>query len=120
MRHQRILPITTPHYVVRINGRPQLEKLTLNEAAALLERNDVKIDDKHLTLALWEGIRFKNGFGFSCVVSDELSAAHPLDGPPLHLTVAEFYDYEQAQAAARQKDFETRISEAGQRAAKRA
>ncbi len=112
MRHQRILPITTPHYIVRINGRPQLEKLTLNEAAALLERNDVKIDAKHLTLALWDGIRFKNGFGFPCSVSDELSAAHPLDGPPTHLSVAEFYDYEKAEAAARQKDFETRISAA--------
>jgi hypothetical protein len=110
--NRRILPITTPHYVVRINGRPQLDKLTLNEAAALLSRNEVKIDDKDLTLALWDGIRFQNGFGFPCSLVDELSISHPLDGPPTHLSVAEFYDYEKAQAAARQKDFETRISTA--------
>ncbi len=113
MTNRRIIPITTPHYIVKINGRPQLDKLTLSEAAALLERNEVKIDEKHLTLALWEGVRFKNGFGFPCSVSDELSVSHPLDGPPTHLSVAEFYDYEKAEAAARQKDFETRISEAG-------
>jgi hypothetical protein len=113
MSNQRIIPITTAHYIVKINGRPQLEKLTLSEAAALLERNEVKIDDKDLTLALWEGIRFKNGFGFSCVVSDELSVSHPLDGPPTHLSEAEFYDLRQAEAAARQKEFESRISEVG-------
>jgi hypothetical protein len=113
MTNRRILPITASHYIVRINGRPQLEKLTLNEAAALLARNDVKIDDKHLTLALWEGIRFKNGFGFPCVVSDELSVSHPTDEPPLHLSESEFYDYEQEQAVARQAGFKARISEVG-------
>jgi hypothetical protein len=111
--NRRILPITTPHYIVKVNGRPQLDKLTLAEAAALLARNDVKIDDKHLTLALWAGVTFRNGFGFPCMVSDELSISHPLDGPPTHLSEAEFYDLRQSEAAARQKDFETRISEVG-------
>ncbi len=120
MSNQRILHIETPHYSVTVNGRRELEKLTLSEAAALLARNEVKIDAKHLTRLLFEGVTFKNGFGFSCNVRDTLSISHPTDEPPLHLSESEFYDYEQAQAAARQKDFETRISEAGQRAAKRA
>ncbi len=112
MTNRRILPITTPHYVVRINGRPQLDKLTLNEAAALLARNDVKIDEKHLTLHLWGGVTFRNEFGFPCNVRDTLSISHPTDEPPLHLSESEFYDYEQEQAAARQAGFETRISAA--------
>jgi hypothetical protein len=112
MRHQRILPITTPHYSVTINGRRELDKLTLSEAAALLARNEVKIDEKNLTLALWDGIRFQNSFGFPCIVRDELSVSYPLDEPPLHLSESEFYDYEQEQAAARQAGFKTRISAA--------
>jgi hypothetical protein len=113
MTNRRIIPITTPHYIVRINGRPQLEKLTLNEAAALLERNEVKIDEKHLPRHLWEGVTFQNGFGFPCSVRDALSVSFPTDEPPLHLSESEFYDYEQEQAAARQAGFKTRISEAG-------
>jgi hypothetical protein len=112
MTTQRIIPITTPHYSVTINGRRELEKLTLNEAAELLARNEVKIDEKHLPLHLWEGVTFKNEFGFPCSVGDALSASHLADGPPLHLSESEFYDYEQEQAAARQKEFETRISAA--------
>jgi hypothetical protein len=110
---RRILPITTPHYSVTINGRRELDKLTLSEAAALLARNEVKIDAKHLTLALWAGVTFKNEFGFPCNVRDTLSISHPTDEPPLHLSESEFYDYEQEQAEARQAGFKTRISEVG-------
>jgi hypothetical protein len=113
MTKQRILPITTPHYVVRINGRPQLEKLTLNEAAALLARNGVKIEDRHLTRQLWSGVTFKNEFGFTCSVFDQLSVSYPNDELPIHLSQSEFYDYQQEQAAERQKEFESRISEVG-------
>ncbi len=113
MTKRRRISIATPHYTVAINGRPQLEKLTLNEAAELLARNEVKLDAKHLTRELWQGITFRNEFGFTCSVFDQLSASYPNEEPPTHMTESEFYDYEQAQAAERQKDFETRISQVG-------
>jgi hypothetical protein len=111
-KKQTTISSTTPHYAVAINGVAGHDKLTLSEAAALLSRNGVKIEEKDLPRHLWHGVGFKNEFGFTCSVYDQLSIAHPNDDPPTHLSEKDFYDYQQEQAAARQKDFEARISQA--------
>jgi hypothetical protein len=109
-KRQTTISCTTPHYTVAINGQARPDKLTLSEAAALLSRNGVKIEDKDLPRHLWGGVTFRDGFGFTAFVFDQLSVSHPNDDPPLHLSESDFYDYQQAQATARQKDFETRIA----------
>jgi hypothetical protein len=109
-KRQTTICSTTRHYTVAINGVARPDRLTLSEAAALLSRNGVKIEEKDLTRHLWEGVGFKNEFGFTCSVFDQLSLAHPNDDPPTHLNESDFYDYQKALADARQKDFETRIA----------
>ncbi len=102
----------TPHYTVAINGLSRHDKLTLDEAAALLAQNGITIDEKDVPRELWSGVTFRNGFGFTCSVFDQLSVSCPNEQPPLHLSEREFQDHLQAEADAAQKDFETRINEA--------
>jgi hypothetical protein len=111
-KRQTTISCTTPHYAVAINGVAGHDKLTLSEAAALLSRNGVKIEDKDLVRHLWQGVGFKNEFGFTCSVYDQFSLSHPNDDPPTHLNERDFYDSQKALADARQKDFEARLSQA--------
>ncbi len=85
MTKRHTISCTTPHYTVAINGLARPEKLTLSEAAAMLELNGVKIDDKHLTRELSRGVTIQDGVGSTCSLFDQPSVRFPNVDPPLQL-----------------------------------